>query len=89
MIRFLHHRPLSEDGKPKARGGYTIAYDVDEKDQVARWASARCSTKDNFCKATGRTVSSGRLVSKTKVRRIVPVSEKAFISSIIQVINKL
>ena len=80
--RFLHVRPTSEDKKPTPRGGFTVAYVIDDVDQVGHWAFARCSTKDNFCKATGRVVAGGRLASKTKSRHIIPCSEKAFIASV-------
>lgn len=43
-------------------GGATIAYTVNNDDTID-FATAYCSPKDNFCKATGRTISSGRLMS--------------------------
>lgn len=43
-------------------GGATIAYTVNS-DNTINFATAYCSPKDNFCKAVGRTISSGRLMS--------------------------
>ncbi len=82
MIRFLHVRP-QQDGKPTTRGGVTVAYVFNpEMDQVDHWAYARCSSKDNFCRKTGRIIAEGRLHSPRQSRKILPCSEKAFIASV-------
>lgn len=88
MLRFLHIRPKTDKGEIQTRGGFTVAYEIDDLDQVSHWSFARCSTKDNFCKATGRTVAGGRLKSKVQSRRIIPCAEKAFIASVVNILEK-
>jgi hypothetical protein len=85
-VRFFHFRNKDEEGSPRTRGGFTVAYEFDEgTDSVTRWALTRCSDKENFCRKTGRTVSEGRLRSpKQSFRLASPVSEKAFLASVAQ-----
>lgn len=53
-IRFLHVRiPESQ------KGGKTVAYEVD--DDTIRFAIAKCSHRDNYCRKTGRSIAFGRL----------------------------
>lgn len=57
---------------PDNMGGMTIAYEkfnefygFDSGDKISEYvvAVAKCNIKDNFCKARGRIISSGRLAS--------------------------
>lgn len=62
-IGFLHYRrwtPYALD--PVARGGYTLAYRFSGNNAIV--SIARCSEKDNYCKAAGREVALGRLDSR-------------------------
>lgn len=61
MIKFAHVRNKDKDGHPTAHGGITVAYDVNDDNEVIAFASARCSRKENYCKAIGRTIATGRL----------------------------
>lgn len=64
MCKFLHIRPQT-DQEPNFpvsnKGGATVAYEVEEN--TLRYAIARCSKNDNFCRKTGRTLAAGRLKS--------------------------
>ena len=51
-------------------GGYTIAYTSEKDSPTAEYAIARCNPKDNFNKALGRTIASGRLESNRGVRTV-------------------
>ena len=62
MVKFLHLRHKDENGRPKTRGGMTIAY-VDEGQGVIHFAAAFCSKNDNYCRSVGRTKAAGRLNS--------------------------
>ena len=67
MCKFLHIRPYAPaplyfDAFIKAnKGGVTVAYELSEG--TLRYAIARCSNNDNFCRKTGRTLAAGRLKS--------------------------
>jgi hypothetical protein len=81
--RFIHLRPhvligADENGRdfyggPKAKGGLTIAYSVEDAVDpennisalLVRYAVAQCNELDVFCKATARAKSSGRLRGKS------------------------
>jgi hypothetical protein len=49
------------------RGGVTVAYVLYHNERnntlVIDFATAECSDKDNYCRATGRAIASGRLQS--------------------------
>jgi hypothetical protein len=80
VTRYIHLRFKDSDGRPTSRGGLTVAYLIDtELDSVIRWSAARCSSNDNFCKSTGRTISQGRLHSPRLSRTISPLAEKLFV----------
>ena len=42
----------------------TIAFRIDESSGLITWDSAFCSSKDSFCKLTGRKISEARLNKK-------------------------
>jgi hypothetical protein len=63
-IRFLHIRNLhnennGDDSYISCKGGTTVAYEVD--DDTIRFAVAKCSIRDNYCRKTGRAIATGRL----------------------------
>lgn len=64
-IRFLHIRktinPQPDMLKDiiQCKGGMTVAYEVD--DDTIRFAVAKCSIRDNYCRKTGRSIALGRL----------------------------
>jgi len=65
-IKFTHIRTVSSGGllhpdELLGKGGITVAYKQIEN-QVS-FAYARCSTKDNYCKAKGRMIAEGRLLA--------------------------
>src|ERR1700731_667897 len=53
-IRFIHIRQPNSQ-----KGGKTFAY-VATKDLV-EFAMAECSSRDNYCRKTGRAIATGRL----------------------------
>jgi hypothetical protein len=53
-IRYLHVRKENLQ-----KGGTTVAYEVD--DDTIRFAVAKCSDRDNYCRKTGRSIATGRL----------------------------
>ena len=59
-IEFIHLRRFNM-GRIEPLGGTTVAFVTDQTG--TRFATARCSDKDNFVKATGRTMAAGRLES--------------------------
>ncbi len=64
-VHFIHLRRLSADERGvdvAAKGGVTIAYELNDR-KVVKYATARCSDKDHYCKATGRAKAGGRLNS--------------------------
>lgn len=63
MIKFIHIRRGIGAGLQE-KGGITVAYDFDPGTRVATFAVAKCSLKDNYCKAIGRAVSTGRLLHR-------------------------
>lgn len=59
-IRFLHIRRMAGSAHgPLGKGGMTVAYEVD--DDTIRFAVAKCSQRDNYCRKTGRAIATGRL----------------------------
>ena len=58
-------RPVLED-----KGGTTVAWQYDDAHQKIIYALAHCSDKDNFCRKTGRAVSSGRLAAGKHVEEV-------------------
>lgn len=80
-IRFIHIRPRDSEGRPEGRGGITVAYKT-EGDTLT-YATAFCHWRDQYCKATGRVKSSGRLLSKSAVKMPAP-EDKHFISAIME-----
>lgn len=59
-IRFLHIRKFHNvDDTLLGKGGTTVAYEVD--DDTIRFAIAKCSPRDNYCRKTGRVIALGRL----------------------------
>jgi len=68
MCKFLHIRrvisPYFHEAQVEVvsnKGGVTVAYEL--VDGTLRYAVARCSERDNFCRKTGRTLAAGRLKS--------------------------
>lgn len=59
--KFLHIRPTTDNFQFHNKGGTTVAYEVEENEM--RFALAKCSKNDNFCRKTGRTLAAGRLKS--------------------------
>lgn len=67
---------------PHNMGGCTVAY-YSYNEYVTRFAVAECSFKDNFCKATGREISYGRLLkAKDLDHKINKVSVRDFIDQL-------
>lgn len=64
-IKFMHYRKYDNMFSPSSRGGLTIAY-IEDGDTV-KYATARCSDKDNFDKAQGRKLAAERLVKTAGV----------------------
>ena len=58
-----HIRVWNEHGEMESGGGATIAY-REVEDGTAEFSVAYCSPQDNFNKATGRLVASGKLNSR-------------------------
>lgn len=72
-IRFIHIRKKDKEGRLLARGGITYGYALtDDGRLLVSWA--KCSKKDNFCKALGRKISAGRLHARSNVV-VVPAPE--------------
>ena len=63
-IGFLHYRKYnSRSYTTLSRGGFTLAYKFDGSGN-AIVSTARCSDKDNYCKATGRKLAEDRLTGR-------------------------
>ena len=74
LIKYAHIRlteaqyhcgNLTYQSKP--RGGVTVAYILYHNERnntlVIDFATAECSDRDNYCRATGRSIATGRLQS--------------------------
>jgi hypothetical protein len=71
--KFIHIRnyqprhPSETTIELSCKGGTTVAYELDDAGgagkATVRYAVAHCSPRDNYCRATGRAVASGRLKS--------------------------
>ena len=59
LVKFMHYRDLDDRGNVLPQGGTTVAYETTSKG--TRYATAKCSPYDNYCKAYGRAKSAGRL----------------------------
>lgn len=81
QVKFHHVRYYNEDGLKHNMGGATIAFVENPKDNSIRYALALCSPYDNFSKARGRTIASGRLKSETYATTVYDVSVDQFLSS--------
>jgi hypothetical protein len=64
-MKFLHFRyvdindgPDTQTDTVRTKGGKTIAYEAAEG--KLKYSIARCADRENFCRRTGRLVSSGR-----------------------------
>lgn len=71
-IRFLHIREQF-NGALLGKGGTTVAYEEDVG--TIRFAVAKCSPRDNYCRKTGRAIAIGRL-NANKDRTIVHADGK-------------
>lgn len=59
-VQFMHFRRV--DGTTiQSRGGATVAYKLGKDGKVDKFAIAYCSDRDNYSRALGRNLSSGRL----------------------------
>lgn len=58
-MRYLHIRKRT-NGAIKAKGGVTVAYEVNGN--IVMYATAKCSKKDSYCKRTGRDIATGRFL---------------------------
>lgn len=77
-VRFMHIRHY-QNGSVMSNGGATVAYNVDEKDNVHSFAVARCHEKDHYCRRTGRIKAAGRLHSKNYLQTLPdPMPKDAF-----------
>lgn len=76
-VIFHHHRD-----KSKPNGGVTYAFEVNDKRQIVAFAIAKCHTKDNFCKHTGRAKAKGRLGSLRYRQDTNPIDVSEFIARI-------
>ena len=56
---FMHYRKFDRKGQIMARGGMTLAIQVDGSQVTV--ALAECGRKDNFNRKLGRQIASGRL----------------------------
>ena len=80
-IKFIHCRNMEEDGSVSGKGGMTIAYILDATRKVVGFAAAKCHSKDNYCKYTGRAKATGRLRSSSFYEHCPePMDEIEFIS---------
>lgn len=81
-LRYLHLRPVDEEGKVYARGGATLAY-AEDRDQdggiVTRYAVAYCHPYDNYNKATGRFKASKQMERMTFVGATNEVTAHGFL----------
>ena len=65
-----------------AKGGKTIAYNVDENGNVTGCASANCHAKDVYSKKQGRVKATGRLASPRFYQEItIPMTEQEFVKA--------
>lgn len=77
MNRFMHFRHTN-NGQVNSRGGATVAYQVDKNNNVTKFAIARCSDKDNYCRKTGRNLANGRLHGAMLSHAALGQQEKTF-----------
>jgi hypothetical protein len=71
MCKFLHIRKMlhgadenGTDDKPEGKGGKTVAFEVNDTDNVIFFTVATCGPKYNFNRRLGRIVSEGMLNCK-------------------------
>lgn len=58
---FIHIRP--KNVQTNCKGGTTVAV-VGDEDNGYSFGVAKCSIRDNYCKATGRVLATGRAFEK-------------------------
>lgn len=65
MTKFMHVRNHVGEGDVETKGGVTIAYTEEAVPEGIRviFATAVCSSRDNYCRRTGRVIAEGRLQS--------------------------
>lgn len=74
MTKFAHfrhiHRAEEFDAPVEVatKGGKTVAYT--EENGIVRFAVATCSSRDNFCRKTGRYIAEQRLKSHKLVTTV-------------------
>ena len=69
---FRHLRRIDEEsGEMQPHGGVTIAYRYFADHDLVHLAIAFCNDMDNFCKARGRALAAGRLLSPKRTVVIV------------------
>ncbi len=59
----------------------TVAFEVDEFQNVFAYAISRCNPKDNFSRMVGRTKAIGRLNSPKYRKEIQPVPRTEFLEA--------
>lgn len=53
-VNFLHIRKIDSDGDAEAMGGYTVAWTLDENQNILVGVPARCRDDEHFNKRIGR-----------------------------------
>lgn len=78
--KFFHKRVKLENDTISPNGGTTIAYLMDDNQQVHGFAKAWCHNKDHFCKHKGRVKAEGRLKSPHYFQKLdIPINEQDFL----------
>ena len=65
----------------EGKGGLTVAYR--HTDGKVSYAIAMCNTKDNYCKAKGRMIATGRLLAGRNTYKVVVDTDKHVVEQIL------
>jgi hypothetical protein len=92
-MKYIHLRKRA-NGIIKAKGGTTVAYEVNGS--LVTFATAKCSKRDSYCKRTGRDIATGRWLRAFKAglderhsRVIVLGAGESPISAIVSVVRRV
>lgn len=69
MIYYKHIRLYDDEGNLKAKGGRTIAIELDGDNYKV--GIAECSKRDQYCKKTGREIAASRINSSLLPRQTI------------------
>lgn len=75
-MKFVHIRRRDKEGKLLPNGGFTVAYEVVDNEQMKiKFAVAKCSKLDTYNRKRGAAIAAGRLTSERHVPAMLYTSK--------------